>query len=234
MCCVGGAGNDKISRLGGNDAIDGGLEDDILSGGSGNDVLIGGRGDDRIDGGDGIDVTQYSGSYADYRITKVSNGNGVSTFRVVDTRPALANERVQITSAGQVVLKLKTAWRDGTTHIMMSPLEFMQRLAARAAEGRLSCARAAAQAASDPLPWGAGAQRQAEGTGGTRRAAPGGRRGRGRCPGARLRTRQASADQLGPAAQASVFNRHGALLERQCPDQDHCGHPRIGGAKSAS
>jgi len=49
------------------------------------------------------------------------------------TRPALANERVQINSAGQVVLKLKTAWRGGTTHIVMSPLEFMQRLAARAA-----------------------------------------------------------------------------------------------------
>ena len=46
------------------------------------------------------------------------------------TRPALANERVQINAAGQVVLKLKTAWRDGTTHLVMSPLEFMQRLAA--------------------------------------------------------------------------------------------------------
>ena len=33
------------------------------------------------------------------------------------TRPALANERVQINSAGQVVLRLKTPWRDGTTHI---------------------------------------------------------------------------------------------------------------------
>jgi len=41
------------------------------------------------------------------------------------TRPALANERVQISSAGQVVLKLKTAWRDGTTHIVMAPLELM-------------------------------------------------------------------------------------------------------------
>ena len=46
------------------------------------------------------------------------------------TRPALANERVQCNAAGQVVLKLKTAWRDGTTHLVMSPLEFMQRLAA--------------------------------------------------------------------------------------------------------
>ena len=48
------------------------------------------------------------------------------------TRPALANERVQTNAAGQVVLKLKTAWRDGTTHLVMSPLEFMQRLAALA------------------------------------------------------------------------------------------------------
>jgi len=81
------------------------------------------------------------------------------------TRPALANERVQINAAGQVVLKLKTPWRDGSTHIVMSPLEFMQRLAARATEGRLSCARAAAPAASDSLPRGVGAERQAEGTG---------------------------------------------------------------------
>ena len=32
--------------------------------------------------------------------------------------------------AGQVVLKLKTPYRNGTTHIVMSPMEFMQRLAA--------------------------------------------------------------------------------------------------------
>ena len=46
------------------------------------------------------------------------------------TRPALANERVQCNAAGQVVLKLKTPWRDGTTHQGTPPLEFMQRLAA--------------------------------------------------------------------------------------------------------
>ena len=73
------------------------------------------------------------------------------------TRPALANERVQINSAGQVVLRLKTPWRDGTTHIVMSPLEFMQRLAARATEGRPSGAHATAPAAPDPLPRRAGA-----------------------------------------------------------------------------
>jgi hypothetical protein len=38
---------------------------------------------------------------------------------------------VQCNAAGQVVLKLKTPWRDGTTRLAMSPLEFIQRLAAR-------------------------------------------------------------------------------------------------------
>jgi hypothetical protein len=46
------------------------------------------------------------------------------------TRPALSDEQVQQNAAGQVELKLKTPWRDGTTHLMMSPLEFMRRLAA--------------------------------------------------------------------------------------------------------
>lgn len=46
------------------------------------------------------------------------------------TRPTRANERVQTNAAGQVVLKLKTPWRDGTPHLAMSPLEFMPRLEA--------------------------------------------------------------------------------------------------------
>lgn len=56
-------------------------------------------------------------------------------------RPALANERVQTNAAGQMVLKLKTAWRDGTTHLVMSPLEFMQRLAALMPRPRLHLIR---------------------------------------------------------------------------------------------
>ena len=35
-------------------------------------------------------------------------------------------------AAGQMEFKLRTPWRDGTTHLVMSPLEFMQRLAALA------------------------------------------------------------------------------------------------------
>ena len=48
------------------------------------------------------------------------------------TRPVIANERLSVSRQWQVVLKLKTAWRDGTSYIVMEPLEFMQRLAALA------------------------------------------------------------------------------------------------------
>ena len=45
-------------------------------------------------------------------------------------RPAIANERLKLNSADDVVLQLKSPYRDGTTNIVMAPLEFMQRLAA--------------------------------------------------------------------------------------------------------
>ena len=57
------------------------------------------------------------------------------------TRPALANEQVQCNAAAQVLLKLKAPWRDGTTHLVMSPLEFMQRLAALVPRPRLHLIR---------------------------------------------------------------------------------------------
>ena len=53
------------------------------------------------------------------------------------TRPALSDERVQLNAAGRVVLRLKTAWRDGTTHLVMSQREFKQRLAALVPRPRL-------------------------------------------------------------------------------------------------
>lgn len=41
------------------------------------------------------------------------------------TRPAIAHERLAFNQAGQVVLTLKTPYRDGTTQTVMEPLEFM-------------------------------------------------------------------------------------------------------------
>jgi hypothetical protein len=56
-------------------------------------------------------------------------------------RPAIANERLAVNPAGQVVLTLKTPYRDGTTQIVMEPLEFMQRLAALVPRPRLHLIR---------------------------------------------------------------------------------------------
>jgi Putative transposase len=56
-------------------------------------------------------------------------------------RPAIANERLKRNRAGDVVLQLKSAFKDGTTHIVMSPLEFMQRLAALVPRPRLHLIR---------------------------------------------------------------------------------------------
>ena len=57
------------------------------------------------------------------------------------TRPAIANERLKEDAAGNVVLQLKSPWRDGTTHLRMTPLEFMQRLASLVPRPRLHLTR---------------------------------------------------------------------------------------------
>src|SRR5215813_13046847 len=57
------------------------------------------------------------------------------------TRPAIANERLKRNRAGQVVLQLKSPYKDGTTHIVIEPLEFMERLAALVPRPRLHLIR---------------------------------------------------------------------------------------------
>jgi hypothetical protein len=46
------------------------------------------------------------------------------------SRPALAEERLALTESGDVRLQLKTAYRDGTTHVILEPLDLLARLAA--------------------------------------------------------------------------------------------------------
>ena len=66
---------------------------------------------------------------------------GIEQLARYITRPAIANERLAINRDGNVVLKLKTAWRNGTTHIVLTPMEFMQRLAALVPRPRLHLIR---------------------------------------------------------------------------------------------
>ena len=59
---------------------------------------------------------------------------------LTDTEPDLALG-LALNRAGQVVVTLKTPYREGTTHIVMSPLEFIQRLAALVPRPRLHLIR---------------------------------------------------------------------------------------------
>ena len=130
------------------------------------------------------------------------------------TRPALANERVQTNAAGQVVLKLKTPWRDGTMQLVMSPLEFMQRLAALVPRPRLHLIRfhgvlaPNAKLRAQVVPQEAEAPAQA--------APP------AECEPNCAHHRPV---RLSWAAQARVRDRHGALPELRRRAQDHRGHP---------
>ena len=44
-------------------------------------------------------------------------------------RPPVAEDRVQVAPDGQVVLRLRHRWGDGTTHVVFEPTEFLERLA---------------------------------------------------------------------------------------------------------
>jgi hypothetical protein len=50
-------------------------------------------------------------------------------FRYI-ARPAIATERLSVNSRGQVVYRLKKPYDDGTSHIIMEPLELLEKLAA--------------------------------------------------------------------------------------------------------
>jgi hypothetical protein len=43
-------------------------------------------------------------------------------------RPPLATERLALTGSGQVRYTLKSPYRDGTTHVIFEPEDFMARL----------------------------------------------------------------------------------------------------------
>ena len=61
--------------------LTGGSGNDRLDGGEGNDVLVGGAGNDTLVGGDGLDSARYTGSRADYTVTRAAG-----VFQVVDKR----------------------------------------------------------------------------------------------------------------------------------------------------
>ena len=56
-------------------------------------------------------------------------------------RPAISTERMALTNQGNIRYTLKTPYRDGTTHIVLDPLDFMARLAALVPKPRVNLTR---------------------------------------------------------------------------------------------
>jgi Putative transposase len=57
------------------------------------------------------------------------------------SRPAVALERLSLTGRGNIRYALKTPYRDGTTHVMFEPLDFLARLAALVPSPRTNLTR---------------------------------------------------------------------------------------------
>jgi len=57
------------------------------------------------------------------------------------TRPAVSEKRLSLTAHGKVCYELKTPYRDGTTHIILEPLDFIAHLAVLVPKPRVNLAR---------------------------------------------------------------------------------------------
>ena len=58
-----------------------------------------------------------------------------------NTRPAIAEQRLSLTTRGWVRYQLKTPYRDCTTHVVLEPLDFLARLAALVPRPRVNLTR---------------------------------------------------------------------------------------------
>ena len=56
-------------------------------------------------------------------------------------RPAIANERLSTNERGQLIYRFKPPFRDGSTHVVLEPLDFIARLAALVPRPRLNLTR---------------------------------------------------------------------------------------------
>ena len=57
------------------------------------------------------------------------------------TRPAVSTKRLSLTRNGQIRYELKTPWRNGTTHVIFEPLDFISRLASLVPKPRVNLTR---------------------------------------------------------------------------------------------
>ena len=53
-------------------------------------------------------------------------------------RPAISEQRLSLTNHGMVRYQLKTPYRDGTTHVLFEPLDFISKLASLVLKPRVN------------------------------------------------------------------------------------------------
>jgi len=66
---------------------------------------------------------------------------GLETLCRYIARSAVSEERLTLNSSGQIIYKLKNSFSDGTTHLIMAPLDFLEKLAALVPRPRVNLIR---------------------------------------------------------------------------------------------
>ncbi|MGI9478643.1 MAG: cadherin domain-containing protein, partial [Hyphomicrobiaceae bacterium] len=121
---TGNSENNTIYGYTGDDVIDGGAGDDTLFGDyayasshyAGDDTITGGAGDDTIDGGSGNDTAVYSNNWADYTISRETDGS----YHVADKTSAEGTDTVSNVESfrfGDVTLNSDELLNTGPTDI---------------------------------------------------------------------------------------------------------------------
>jgi len=73
--------------------------------------------------------------------TKVNERTKLERLCRYITRPAVSTKRLSLTRNGQIRYELKTPWRNGTTHVIFEPLDFVARLVALVPKPRVNLTR---------------------------------------------------------------------------------------------
>ena len=91
----------------------------------------------------GASVKVPLGAFICMRATRIEAEERAGLERLCGyvTRPPLATGRLQCIEADHLTFRLKTPWSDGTTHLLLSPLELIEKLAALIPPPRLNRVR---------------------------------------------------------------------------------------------
>jgi len=119
---VGNALDNSIKGQAGNDRLYGEAGNDVLSGGGGQDTLSGGTGNDLLEGGEGIDTAVFSGSPANYQVTRVVDTYVIRDKSGSDGTDTLTHmERLQFSNTG-LALDMEATQSGGEAALLIGAL----------------------------------------------------------------------------------------------------------------